>query len=172
MSFPSDRTTFLTQFPVSVCSCLHSFPSLARPNVQIIRYVPTASALVQGMLRYFFTKLWPAFRHLGQTTTTTPLGGVSGSTVSRLQPALPLFVPPEFREPRVRVCACGCPAPYHTPRHQLVPCSVKSVLGFRAVQLAHRFTLRCPCLASRLCVIAFFSHSLTYVTLTLSPTLQ
>ena len=39
MSFPSDRTTFLTQFPVSVCSCLHPFLPLVRPYVQIIRCV-------------------------------------------------------------------------------------------------------------------------------------
>jgi hypothetical protein len=87
---------------VPVCSCLHSFPPLARPYVQIIhlRLSPTASALVQRMLGYFFTTLWPAFRHLRQTTTTS-LGGVSGGTASRPQHALPLFVPPEFREPQV-----------------------------------------------------------------------
>ena len=80
---------------VSVCSCLPFVPSSACTN-----YPPTASALVQRMLRYFFTTLWPAFRHIRQTTTTS-LGGVSGGTTSRIQPALPLFVPPEFREPYV-----------------------------------------------------------------------
>lgn len=82
---------------VSICSCLHPFLSFVRPYVQITL---TASAVVQRMLRYFFTTLWPAFRHLRQTTATS-LGGVSGDTASRPQPALPLFVPPEFREPYV-----------------------------------------------------------------------
>jgi hypothetical protein len=63
-------------------------------------YSPTASALVQRMLRYFYATLWPAFRHLRQTTTTS-LVGVGGGTASRPQSALPLFVPPEFREPNV-----------------------------------------------------------------------
>ena len=88
---------------VSVCSCLHSFPSLARSvrtNYTFAVCQPTASALVQRMLGYFFTTLWPTFRHLRQTTTTS-LGGVGGGTASRHQPALPLFVPPEFREPQV-----------------------------------------------------------------------
>jgi hypothetical protein len=87
---------------VPVCSCLHLLPSLARPYIQIIHLLLslTASALVQRMLGYFFTTLWPAFRHLGQTTTTS-LGGVTDGTASRPQSALPLFVPPEFREPQV-----------------------------------------------------------------------
>jgi hypothetical protein len=66
---------------------------------------------------------------------------------------------PALRAPRVPRTPCCYPAPYHAARHQLVSCSVKSVLGFRAVQLARRFTLLCSCLSSRLCAIAFFSYS-------------
>ncbi len=36
--FPASERLFLTQFPVSVCSCLHSLSFLARPYVRIIRY--------------------------------------------------------------------------------------------------------------------------------------
>ncbi|KAF8495676.1 hypothetical protein F5888DRAFT_532979 [Russula emetica] len=63
-------------------------------------HFPSASALVRRMLGYLYTMLWPAFRHIRQTTTTS-LGGVGGGTGSRPQHALPLFVPPEFREPHV-----------------------------------------------------------------------
>jgi hypothetical protein len=99
MSFSSDRATFLTQFPVCLYVRVY-IRSLTRPSVRTNYTSPTASALVQRMLRYFFTTLWPSVRHLRQTTTTS-LGGVSGGTALRLQPALPLFVPPEFREPHV-----------------------------------------------------------------------
>ena len=88
---------------------------------------------------------------------------------------------PALRAPRVSRAPSGYPAPYHAARHQLVPCSVKSVLlGFRAVQLACRFTLLCSCLSSRLCAIAFSSYSylrnvLTHITvknLTTSSSMQ
>jgi hypothetical protein len=104
MSFFSDGTTFLTQFPVCLyvrvyIRSLHFARSSVHTNYTLC-LSPTASALVQKMLGYFFTTLWPAFRHIRQTTTTS-LGGVSGGTASRPQHALPLFVPPEFREPEV-----------------------------------------------------------------------
>src|SRR6266566_5799914 len=82
---------------------LFTFVPFTHPSVRTnytLRLSLTASALVQRMLGYFFTTLWPAFRHLRQTTTAS-LGGVSGGTASRPQHALPLFVPPEFREPFV-----------------------------------------------------------------------
>lgn len=76
---------------------------------------------------------------------------------------------PALRAPRVPRAPSGYPAPYHAARHQLVPCTVKSVLGFRAIQLAYRFALLYSCFASRLCAIAFFSYSylrdvITYTT--------
>jgi hypothetical protein len=66
---------------------------------------------------------------------------------------------PALRAPRIPRTPCRCPAPYHAARHKFVPCSVKSVLGFRAVQLACCFTLLCSRLASELCAVAFFSYS-------------
>lgn len=81
---------------VYICS-LHS---LVRTYKLYVALSLTASALVQRMLGYFFTTLWPAFRHIRQTTSTS-LGGVGGGTTSQPQPALPLFVPQEFREPHV-----------------------------------------------------------------------
>ena len=86
-----------------LCMFIYIFLSITRSFVRInytLRLSPTASALVQRMLHYFFTTLWPAFRHLGQATNTS-LGGVSGGTAPRPQLVLPLFVPPEFREPYV-----------------------------------------------------------------------
>jgi len=83
--------------------CIPSTPRRGKMNsieTDSAFHFPSASALVQKMLGYFFTTLWPAFRHIRQTTTTS-LGGVSGGTASRPQHALPLFVPPEFREPEV-----------------------------------------------------------------------
>jgi hypothetical protein len=59
---------------------------------------------------------------------------------------------PALRALRVPRTLCGYPAPYHAARHQLVPCTIKSVLGFRAVQLTCRFTLLCA-------IIACFSYS-------------
>ncbi len=59
---------------------------------------------------------------------------------------------PAVRAPRVPRTQCGYPAPYPAARHQLVPRSIQSVLGLRAVQLAHRFTLLCSC-PTRLCAI-------------------
>jgi hypothetical protein len=80
-----------------------TFVSSTRSSIRTnytLRLPPTASSLVQRMLRYFFTSLWPAFRHLRQTTAIS-VGSISGGTASRLQPALPLFAPTEFREPYV-----------------------------------------------------------------------
>jgi hypothetical protein len=86
-----------------LCIFVFTFVPITRSSVlrtnYTLRLTPTASALVQRMLRYFFTTLWPTFRHIRQTTTS--LSGVSGGTATRPQLALPLFVPPEFREPYV-----------------------------------------------------------------------
>ncbi|KAF8477931.1 hypothetical protein DFH94DRAFT_72066 [Russula ochroleuca] len=56
---------------------------------------PSASTLIQRMCRYFFTMLWPAYRHIRQATATS-LGAVP-----RPPPALPLYVPQEIREPQL-----------------------------------------------------------------------
>ena len=102
MSLSCERTTFSDLIPC-LCMLVFTFAPFSRSSLRTnytSRLSPTASALVQRMLGYFFTTLWPAFRHLRRTTTTS-LSGVSGGTASRLQPSLPLFVPPEFREPHV-----------------------------------------------------------------------
>ncbi|KAI0246385.1 hypothetical protein BJV78DRAFT_153072 [Lactifluus subvellereus] len=52
-----------------------------------------ASILVRGMFHYFFTTLWPTFRHLRQATTSS-----LRSAVRQPQPVLPLFRTPGFRE--------------------------------------------------------------------------
>jgi hypothetical protein len=47
------------------------------------------------MFRYFFSKFWPAFRHLTQATTTT----LRSARPPQPALALPLFRPPGFQEP-------------------------------------------------------------------------
>jgi len=62
-----------------------------------------ASNLVQRMLQYFVTTLFPAFQHLGRATVSS-LGSATSAAAARPQPALdlPLFRRPSgFREPRL-----------------------------------------------------------------------
>ena len=141
---------------VSVCSCLRSLHPLVCTYKLYVAFVTdsigarpkNATLLLRDALAYYY-------HFTGRRQWRR------GIAISTRAPAL--------RSPRVPRTPCGCPAPYHAARHQLVPCSVKSVLGFRAVQLACRFTLLCSCLASRLCAVAFFSYSylrnvITYTT--------
>jgi hypothetical protein len=155
MSLSSESTTFLTQFPVClyVRVYIRSLHLLVRTYKLYVAFVTysigarpkNATLLLHDALaclsapqtdHYHFTgrRQW---RHCVATSTRAPA----------------------LRAPRVPRTPSGYPAPYHAARHQLVPCSVKSVLGFRAVQLACRFTLHWSCLASRLCAIGFLSHS-------------
>jgi hypothetical protein len=48
---------------------------------------------------------------------------------------------PALCAPRVTRTPAGCPAACHATRHQLVPRTIKPILGLRAVQLAHRFDI-------------------------------
>ncbi|SRR6266478_2679528 len=100
MSFPANE--WLSDLQSSVCLYVRICIRSLRSYVLYVGLSPTASALVQRMLSYFYTTLWPAFRGIRRSTTTS-LGGVTvrGGTASRPQLGLPLFVPPELREPHV-----------------------------------------------------------------------
>jgi len=155
MSFSSDRTTFLTQFPLClyVPVYIRSLHSLVRTYKLYVAFVTDSIGARPKNARLFLHDalaclLAPQTDHYHITWRRQWRHCVPTSTRA-----------PALRAPRVPRTLCGHPAPYHAARHQLVPCSVKSVLGFRPVQLACRFTVLCSCLASRLCTIASFSYS-------------
>ena len=68
---------------------------LTSPTLPCFPLNPTASTLVEKMLKYFFASLMPAFRHLRRATTSS----LASVAPRRPQPALPLYRPPGFREP-------------------------------------------------------------------------